>query len=74
MKYKCPDCPTEFDTYQAKRSHEANAHGRIYARRDIKHGTVAGYQTHRRRKDPACEMCKMAWRMYYRETHSSSGR
>lgn len=34
--------------------------------RTIKHGTIGGYQAHKRRGEAACDLCSSAWRIYYR--------
>lgn len=71
---KCPepDCPAEEETEQALASHHYNAHKRVYERKSIEHGTIAGYQAHRRRKEQACAACREAWRSYYKNRSSSS--
>lgn len=33
--------------------------------RQIAHGTIGGYVTHRRRPEDACPACKQAWDQYY---------
>ena len=34
-------------------------------RQPVKHGTIGGYVTHKRRGQEACGACRQAWRMYY---------
>lgn len=41
---------------------------------DPRHGTHAGYQTHRRQKDTPCEDCKVAARKYRNEYRAKYGR
>lgn len=39
--------------------------------RPCKHGTVGGYQCHKRRREPACAPCIVAWRVYYQKRNGS---
>lgn len=70
--YKCDLCDEPFDTNQKLQAHRHNKHEREYPRGEIKHGTVAGYASHRRRKDLPCAECRKAWRDYYSKSKKSS--
>ncbi len=63
-EFKCPKCERLFHSVFATWGHVGRAHPKVNP--PYTHGTVAGYLTHRRRKEDACPGCKAAWRTYYR--------
>lgn len=66
----CPHCTKTFETAQKLSVHRHSSH--VRERIEIAHGTVRGYQLHRRRDEQPCADCKQAWRDYYEKRKSSS--
>lgn len=59
--FHCPQCGYEGDENQVH-GHIGAAH--VRRRRPVHHGSVRGYWQHKRRKDPPCPACRLAWRIY----------
>lgn len=62
--FRCPypDCGKTFDTDRALQGHRGGAHARRrQTRSPIRHGTAAGYRSHKRQGQKACVHCLRAW-------------